>query len=81
MSEFAMTTQEIQAFNTATGGISASTFNHFILFLIGGVATLWLFLVFVGLVKNEEKSIYSVMYEFAFAIGIYLTLGVLIYYT
>tara|TARA_B100001996_G_C18647231_1_gene587895 strand:- start:1229 stop:1474 length:246 start_codon:yes stop_codon:yes gene_type:complete len=81
MSEFAMTTTESQAFSTATGGISAATFNHFILFLIGGVATIWLFLVFVGLVQNDEKSIYSAMYEFAFAVGIYITLGVIIYYT
>ncbi len=81
MSSFDMTPTQSDAFKAATDGVSALTFDHFVLFMIGGLATIWLLLVFLGTVKNEQKSIYSAMYEFSFGVAIYITIGIIIYYT
>lgn len=81
MTDFSMTSTEASAFKAAANGVSAQTFEHCVLFFIGGLATIWLLLVFLGTVKSDDKSIYSAMYEFAFGIGIYLSIGILIYYT
>lgn len=77
---FEMSARQQQAFSTATNGMSANTFCHVILFLIGTITTVWLLLIFIGMVQNKKHSIYDSMTEFAIAVGIYITIGIIIYY-
>ena len=78
---FEMSANQIQAFQNATDGISADTFCRTILFLIGLFATIWLMLIFIGTIKSNKKSIFESVYEFSFAVCVYIMIGVLIYYT
>lgn len=79
---FDMSAQQKQAFSGATNGLSALTFSHVVLFLIGVIATIWLFLIFLGTVgsKNKDRSIFESLKEFAWAIAIFIAVGVIIYY-
>ena len=78
---FDMTSQQKSAFQAATNGVSAATYCHAILFFVGAIATIWLFLIFMGTIKNNKRSIYDSLYEFVFAIGIFIAIGVVVYYT
>ena len=77
---FEMTAEQQQAFQAATHGTAATTFCHVILYCIGVAATIWLILVFIGTMKNKERSVYDSVYEFAFGVGIYIAIGTVIYY-
>ena len=78
---FEASEKQKQAFQAATHGLSVEVYAHAILFLIGTLATIWLLLVFIGTIKNSERSIYESLYEFAFAVGLYIATGIVIYYT
>lgn len=78
---FSMSTDQLAAFKMATNGTGAMTFCHLILFLIGVCATIWLLLIFIGTMKSNTKPIYESIYEFAFAVGVFTAIGVVIYYT
>ena len=78
---FEMTDQQKQAFSDATNGVSAQTFNHSILFLVGALAIIWLLMVFIGTIKNKERSLYESLQEFAWAVFIFVAVGVVIYFT
>lgn len=78
---FEMNAAQTDAFSNATNGMTADSFCHVIIFLIGALATFWLFMVFVGTIKSNKKSIYESLYEFSFAVCIFTILGVVIYYT
>lgn len=79
---FEMSVQQKQAFSDATNGVTALTFGHAVLFLIGLVATIWLFMIFLGTVGNKKKdrSIFESLKEFSWAIAIFIAVGVIIYY-
>lgn len=78
---FDMTPQQQSAFQAATNGVTAARYDHVILFFIGAVTTIWLLLIFMGTIKHPKKSLYEAMYEFAFGVGVYIAIGVIIYYT
>ena len=78
---FDMTSQQQTAFKEATNGVTSVTYSHTILFLVGAVTTIWLFLIFLGSLKNPNRSVYDSMYEFAFGIAIYISVGIIVYFT
>jgi cytochrome c biogenesis protein CcdA len=77
---FEMSHLQQQAFEAATG-TSARTYCHFFLFVIGALATIWLLLVFMGTIKSTRKETFESLYEFAWAIGIYIAIGGVVYFT
>lgn len=78
---FEMNAKQQAAFKAASDGVSATTFCHLILFFIGVVTTVWLILVFMGTMKNPNRSVYDSLYEFAFAVAVYIAIGTVIYFT
>ncbi len=78
---FEMSTAQKQAFNEATHGVGAITYCHLILFFIAGLATIWLLLVFIGTIKNPECSPYEALNTFAYAVVIYIAVGVVVHFT
>ena len=80
---FEMTSQQEKAFSDATNGISATVFNHLILFIIGVLATIWLLLIFIGTwyeIKNQKMSVGEALSKIAFAIFTYIAVGSMIFY-
>jgi len=80
---FTMTSNQIKAFQDATGGVSVSTFNHAILFLIGAFATIWFLGVFFGIwmaLRNHRIDFGDAMFKFGAAIFLLICTGSLIFY-
>ena len=78
---FEMTDTQNKAFQAATNGMKASTFDHLILFGVAGLATIWLMLVFIGTMRNPQASPFEALNTFAFAVAVYLAVGVVVYFT
>ncbi len=78
---FEMSDSQSQAFSAATNGMSATSFCHCVLFLIGVTTTIWLLLIFIGTIKSKKRSLYDSMVEFSIAVCVYVSIGVVIYYT
>ena len=76
---FEMNGREIQAFKDAAR-VAPSVFRHWILFAISALATVWLLMIFIGVMKNSDRPISDSLYDFAFALFIYTTIGVVVYY-
>jgi hypothetical protein len=80
---FDMTSEQLKAFSDATNGISATVFNHLILFIIGVLATIWLLLIFVGTwqeVKNQKMHVGEALSKITFAVFTYIAVGSMIFY-
>lgn len=78
---FEMNAKQQAAFKAASDGVSATAFCHLILFFIGVITTVWLVLVFMGTMKNKTRNVYDSLYEFAFAVAVYIAIGTVIYFT
>lgn len=78
-----MNSEQIQAFQDATGGVSYITFNHVILFLIGTFATIWLLGIFFGTwtaLQDHKIDLGSAMFKFGAAILIFICMGSIIFF-
>jgi hypothetical protein len=77
---FEMTDAETQAFSEGTHGVSISTYSHTLVFLIGTAATVWLTLIFVGVMRKKELSGFEAIQEFGWAVLIFIAVGIAIYF-
>jgi hypothetical protein len=77
---FEMSDAQSNAFTDATNGMTSKIMCDFILIMIGAVATWWLFMAFIGLFKRKDVSVYESMYDFAWAIALYILTGVICYF-
>ena len=79
---FKMTSEQVQAFSDASGGVTPHEYNHLILLAIGVFATIWLVVFFVGMSKALAKhqiDVAEALVKFCTALVIYIAVGCMIF--
>lgn len=78
---FDMTAQQVQAFKDATGGVAATSYNHFVAILIGILATVWLFWICVGTLialRNHQVEVGDALLKWGMSLMIFIMVGAII---
>lgn len=79
---FQMTSEQIQAFSDASGGVSAKEFNYCILVTIGVLATLWLVFFVLGTytaLQEQKIDVGDALIKFCIAVFFYIAVGCMIF--